>query len=195
MKFYWVLITCFFLGACSSPPPHNLTDLCSIFSEKPDWYENARAAAKLWAVPVPAQLAVIKQESAFVEDARPPRQHWLGIPLTRPSTAFGYGQATDATWQAYRLSTGNHGADRDDFADSTDFVAWYFRQTVKKLGISAHDVFHQYLAYHEGHVGYQQGQWRGNAALMQTARKVQTDAARFQRQIKACQPKLEAKIS
>jgi hypothetical protein len=36
------------------------------------------------------QMAIMKQESAFVADARPPRDWFLGfIPLGRPSSAYG----------------------------------------------------------------------------------------------------------
>ena len=41
------------------------------------------------------------------------------------SSAYGYAQALEGTWDDYRKDTGRRGADRDDFADSSDFIGWY----------------------------------------------------------------------
>ena len=47
------------------------------------------------------------------------------IPWLRPSTAKGYSQALDETWEQYIDETGNTWARRGSFSDSADFIGWY----------------------------------------------------------------------
>jgi len=167
-----------------------------MFEEKDDWYEASVAAQKTWGIPVPVQMAIIKQESAFVADARPPRAWFLGfIPLSRPSSAFGYSQALDGTWDRYKQSTGHSGAERDDFADSVDFIGWYAQLSQKELGISMADTYRQYLAYHEGQGGYARGSYLKKPWLQDVARKVAGTADRYERQLAGCKPDLEEDLA
>lgn len=183
------------LSGCASPPPGNPANICSVFQEKDGWYASAKAAARRWGASVPLQLAIINQESAFVDDARPPRVRFWGVPLWRPSSAYGYGQATDQTWDVYVRQTGNAGADRDDFADAVDFVGWYTRQSMARLGVGRDDGYNHYLAYHEGPGGFQRGTWRGKAWLQSAARKVAATASRYRRQLGACLAELDSSNS
>ena len=183
------------LAGCASIPPQNTASVCSIFREKDDWYEAALTAQKDWGVPVAVQMAIINQESAFVEDARPPRDWFLGIiPLSWPTSAYGYGQATDGTWERYRKSTGKTGADRDDFEDVVDFIGWYANQSKAELGISKNDAYRQYLAYHEGQGGYSRGSYRAKPWLLGVARKVASNSARYERQLAGCRSELEESL-
>ncbi|MDG1401959.1 MAG: hypothetical protein P8R45_14530, partial [Candidatus Binatia bacterium] len=110
---------------CAGAPPREPKDVCAIFRERPDWYEAARDSYRKWGVSVPLQMAVIQRESSFRSDARPPRKWFLGfIPGPRASTAYGYGQVLDGTWDRYQRATGNGGGDRNDFEDVTDFIGW-----------------------------------------------------------------------
>jgi len=188
MKFCVCLILAVLLAGCA--PPRDTANICSIFLEKDGWYASAKAAARRWAVAIPVQLAIINQESSFVEDARPPRLRFHGIPLWRPTSAYGFGQAIDQTWDSYVKKVGNSGADRDDFADAVDFVGWYMHESAVKLGLGKHDGYNHYLAYHEGHAGFQRETWRGKPGLQSAARKVAAMAARYQRQLGACQREL-----
>ncbi|NJD04961.1 MAG: hypothetical protein FIA97_00490 [Methylococcaceae bacterium] len=183
------------LCGCASSPPSNTADLCSIFAEKEDWYEAAKRASQRWKVPIPVQMAIINQESSFVEDARPARVRFLGIPLWRPSSAYGYGQAKDETWQRYQTRTANDGADRDEFADAVDFVGWYLHRSFVQLQIPKTDAFRHYLAYHEGQGGFQRGTWREKPWLQAVARKVAGTAERYQQQLKWCEPALKAQVA
>ena len=48
-------------------------------------------------------MAIIRQESSFDPNAAPDREKILGIiPWKRPSSARGYSQAVDATWDQYK---------------------------------------------------------------------------------------------
>jgi hypothetical protein len=141
-------------------------------------------------------MAIMKQESAFVADARPPRGWFLGfIPLGRPSSAYGFSQALDGTWERYRQSTGKTGAARDDFGDAVDFMGWYANQSRIELGIPPSDAYRQYLAYHEGQAGYARGSFRRKPWLIDVARNVESTASRYQRQLRGCRPELDAVLA
>lgn len=177
--------------SCSNSPPKNIKNSCAIFDEKDDWYASAHDSYEKWGVPVHVQLAIIYQESRFVHDAKPPRRKLLWvIPWTRPSSAYGYGQIKDSTWDWYRDSTGNRWADRDDFDDVVDFIGWYGSVSHRKLGISKWDAYNQYLAYHEGHGGYKRKTFRSKDWLIKVARKVDQRAKDYSAQLKQCEDSL-----
>jgi hypothetical protein len=180
------------VAGCSSTPPRNTSDACSIFTEKDDWYEASQDAYKKWGVPVHVQLAIIHQESQFVHDAKPPRGKlfWF-IPWFRSSSAYGYAQAKDSTWDWYRKRSGNTWADRDDFDDAVDFVGWYCNMSAHMLKISKWDAYHQYLAYHEGQGGYKRKTYQKKPWLLKVARNVDNNAKRYRAQIGRCQDELE----
>ncbi|HFD92680.1 MAG TPA: hypothetical protein ENJ22_05265 [Gammaproteobacteria bacterium] len=180
------------LASCATTPPGNREDVCAIFMEKRGWYHAAMQSFEKWGVPVHVQMAIIYQESRFEPRARPPRKRFLGfIPTTRPTTAYGYAQVKDATWEWYQSKTGHHGADRDDFADAVDFIGWYGRYSHSHLGISKWDAYNQYLAYHEGHGGYKQKSYAKKPWLLAAARKVEANAKRYSRQLAGCREELE----
>ncbi len=188
----WLSILLAGLVACSSDPPRNLSDSCQIFEDKSGWYRSALKAYERWGVPVHIQLAIIYQESSFVHDAKPPRDRLLWvIPWGRISSAYGYAQAKDSTWDWYIEKTGNRGADRDDFGDAVDFIAWYGNMTHQQLGISKWDAYNQYLAYHEGHGGYKRKTYNAKPWLQQVARKVDTRAKNYHTQLTRCANNLD----
>lgn len=184
------------MAGCATAPPKNPSNLCSIFLEKEDWYVDARNAQRRWGIPVPVQMAIINQESSFVEDARPPRYQFLGVlPLWRSSSAFGYGQVKDDTWEWYRTKTGNGGADRDEFEDVVDFIGWYAHQSFTRLGIAKFDAYNQYLAYHEGHGGFRRKTYLSKPWLLRVAQRVAATATRYRRQLSTCQTSLERSLA
>ena len=182
------------LLGCSTAPPKHPEDICQIFREKDDWYDDTLRAARRWGIPIAVQMAIIYQESSFVDDAKPPRPLILGfIPWFRSSSAYGYPQAKDETWADYQKASGNSWADRDDFGDSCDFVAWYCSVSRQKLGIAEVDTKSLYLSYHEGWNGYRNSshlpkQWLLNAAQKAHKRSLQYDA-----QLSGCRQELDAK--
>jgi len=180
------------LGGCATSPPSNIGNSCAIFNEKDDWYDATREVEKKWGVPISVVLAIMYQESSFKSDAKPPRDTilWV-IPWFRRSSAYGYAQVKDDTWQWYKDKTGNHGADRDDFEDAADFIGWYCDMSHRLLGIAKSDAYRQYLAYHEGHGGYKRGSYNAKPWLIKVARKVETQARRYQAQLAACRDDLD----
>ncbi len=181
------------LTACSTAPPRNLNDGCSIFREQDDWYEYANDAQDKWGVPIHVQLAIIWQESRFRAKAKAPKDTLLGfIPWGRKSSAYGYAQVKDSTWDWYIDKSGNSGADRDDFEDVTDFIGWYVSYTHKTLGISKWDTYNQYLAYHEGHGGYKRKTYYSKKWLIAVAHKVEQRAMKYRKQINQCKDELDS---
>lgn len=180
------------LAACATAPPSRPDDACEIFEEKDDWYQAARDTEKRWGVPIQVQLAIIRQESSFRDDARPPRDTFLGVPMWwRVSDAYGYAQVKDSTWDWYREKTGNHWASRDDFEDASDFIGWYADVSHRTLGISKADAYNQYLAYHEGHAGWKRRTYRDKDWLIRVARKVERQAGTYGTQLARCRERLE----
>jgi len=181
------------LSACANLPPRNSSNICEIFREKDDWYQATLAASRRWGVPIAVQMSIIQQESSFVADAEPPRPTILGfIPWFRSSSAYGYPQAQDGTWDDYQRQTGNSWADREDFADSCDFVAWYCATSNRKLGIPFNDAKNLYLAYHEGHGGYMRQNYQNKRWLLNTAQKVDQRAWMYDTQLATCRQELES---
>jgi len=173
--------------------PKNTDNICATFKEKEDWYGDAKEAFERWGVPIHVQMAIMHQESHFVADAQPPRTWLLGfIPWFRPSSAYGYAQAKDETWDSYLDKAGNWGADRDDFADAANFIGWYCDISHNRLGISKLDAANLYLAYHEGHGGFQHKSFLKKPWLQQVANKVAKRATLFQRQLSACEKELQS---
>lgn len=183
------LLFILFYGCATTPePPEQVDNICDIFRENTKWYKAAHTSYKRWGTPIPILMAIIHQESRFRADAKPPRRKCLWIfPGPRPSSAYGYAQAGNETWKQYRESTGNSGADRDDFRDAVDFVGWYCHMSHTRCGISKSDAYHLYLAYHEGHGGFIRKTYKKKKWLLRVARKVQNGAGTYKNQLAYCE--------
>ena len=180
------------VGGCATSPPSDVGNLCEIFRDKRGWYDDAAEARDDWGTPIPVMMAIMHQESRFQAKAKPPRRIFLGfIPGPRPSDAYGYSQAKKSTWEWFEKSSGNRGADRDDFGDAITFIGWYNYQSYKRNGISRSDTYNLYLAYHEGHGGYSRGSYRGKEWLQAVAGKVERQAQRYRQQLAGCEKSLQ----
>ena len=167
--------------------PRNLEDACDIVDERPKYLKAMRKSERRWGIPVSVQMATIHQESKFIGNARTPLRFTLGvIPMGRQSSAYGYSQALDGTWDEYREETGNRRAKRDDIDDATDFMGWYMDATARRLGIAKSDAQNQYLAYHEGRTGFARGSYNGKPWLINVAAKVGQRARRYDDQLRLC---------
>ena len=183
-----------FIVSCSSNKLINTADSCIIFEEKKHWYNSTKKSYEKWNVPIALQLAIINQESSFQQFAKPKRKKILGfIPLNRPSTAFGYAQITNPTWNWYKKSNNKMNASRANFSDVTDFIGWYSNQSKKMLGISKKDFYNQYLAYHEGHTGWKNNSFISKKWLINVAKKVENNANKYNNQLKQCEKQLNKK--
>lgn len=185
-----VLAVALLLAACGSreySAPRNQDDACGLASERPEILRAMRRTERRWNVPVPVQMAIVHAESRFDGDARTPHRYALGvIPLGRQSSAFGYSQALDGTWEEYQAATGNRRARRDDIDDATDFIGWYSSLSRERNNIMPTDARNLYLAYHEGHAGFNRGSYRAKPWLVELSGRVAERAAMYDAQLRAC---------
>lgn len=167
--------------------PSNLNNACSIAQQRPKFMKAFKATQRKWGVPVAVQMATIYQESKFRSDARTPFRYVLGvIPMGRQSSAYGFSQALDGTWDQYRKESGKRRAKRNNMRDASDFVGWYMNQSLKRNGIALSDARNQYLAYHEGHTGYARGTYKKKSWLVRVAANVGTRAKTYDTQLRNC---------
>mgnify|MGYP000321279077 CR=1 FL=1 len=167
--------------------PRDLDNACAILTERPHYTRAFRAAERKWGVPMHVQMATIYQESKFIGNARTPFRYTLGvIPMGRQSSAFGYSQALDGTWDEYLADAGRRSARRDNIRDATDFMGWYMNKTRARNGVSLVDARNQYLAYHEGHTGFARQSYNSKAWLLRVADEVGTRSITYQVQLARC---------
>lgn len=172
--------------------PPDVENICAIFEERSSWYDAAKASESRWGTPKHVQMSIMRQESSFIFNARPPRRKLLGfIPWSRKSNAYGFAQALDGTWDWYLRDTGNESASRDDFEDAIDFVGWYTDKSNTTAGISKWDPYNQYLAYHEGQSGWSRKTFEQKSWLMDRARRVDTRARKWWSELQSCEEELE----
>ncbi|MBT9247202.1 lytic transglycosylase [Gemmobacter fulvus] len=167
--------------------PRNLDDACAILRERPEYYRAMKATERRWGIPIHVQMATIHQESKFIGNAQTPHRFALGIiPMGRQSTAYGYSQALDGTWEEYQQETRRRSARRDRIEDATDFMGWYMDGTEKRLGVPKWNARDQYLAYHEGRTGFANGSYNAKSWLVDVAARVQTRSQTYAAQLSGC---------
>jgi len=191
-RFFTVMVLGLLLAACSTPQPKNIKNVCSMYDEYYDWYLAADTVEQRWGIPPHVTMAFIYQESKFIDDARPPWQWFMWIiPMGRASSAYGYAQALDGTWEEYQRQTENWGADRDEFEDAVDVIGWYNNKSIKRNRINPNDAYSLYLAYHEGQGGFARGTYKKKQWLLNVARKVDGMAQAYKGQLTGCRAELE----
>ncbi len=192
IRFVLIVALSLVLSGCFSTPAVQVSNICNLMDEEVSWYRSVKESEKKYGAPAHVQLAIMYQESHFASDAKPPREKLFGVvPWFRPSSAYGFAQAKDETWEWYQLKTGNHDADRDDFDDAADFVGWYINQSNKRSGISKTDTYNQYLAYHEGHGGFNRKTYSAKPWLIKVAKGVEKNAKRYKEQLNQCASQLD----
>ncbi len=174
-------------GGGNYAAPRNLDNACSILSERPRYFAAMKDTERKWGVPVYVQMATIHQESKFIGNARTPHQYALGIiPMGRQSSAYGYSQALDGTWEEYQKDQRRRGAKRDRISDATDFMGWYMTGSYQRLGIPLSDARNQYLAYHEGRSGFARQSYEAKPWLMDVADRVASRSDLYREQLASC---------
>jgi hypothetical protein len=190
-RFLRAAVLLMFLASCGGSKfsaPSDLDNACNIVRERPQYFRAMQASERKWGVPISVQMATIYQESKFVGNARTPHRFVLGIiPMGRQSTAYGYSQALDGTWEEYQDEQRNRSARRDRIEDATDFMGWYMFQSEQRIGVARTDAEQQYLAYHEGRTGYVNGSYRDKSWLVAVADDVGVRAETYAQQLASCQ--------
>lgn len=179
--------------ACAPPPPHTQGDLCSIFDQHPEWYDAATESHRKWGTPPHILMSFVKQESAFINNAKPPRQWFLFIPLRRASSAKGYAQAKDETWAEYKDENGGLFKSRSDIRDALDFIGWYNHKSAVGLGLSKRDPRELYLAYHEGRTGYARRSFENKPEVVNIAERVDRIAKEYGTQLRQCEERFRCR--
>lgn len=189
-KIFRAMILFVLLGSCAGgygSAPRDLDNACSIVRERPEYLRAFKKVERKYGVPVPGLMAIIYQESKFISDNRPPHRYALGvIPMGRQSSALGYSQALNGTWDEYKVAGGGRGAKRDDIHAATDFMGWYMLQTVAETGVPIYDIRNQYLAYHDGRTGFRRGTWKSKSWLVRIAGEVEARAVLYDQQLRSC---------
>ncbi|MGL6209059.1 MAG: lytic transglycosylase [Paracoccaceae bacterium] len=177
-----------FLASCGGgnfSAPRDLDNACAIVAQRPEYLRAMRSTERKWGIPVHVQMATIHQESKFIGNARTPHRFALGvIPLGRQSSAYGYSQALDGTWEEYEDEQGR--GRRDSIGDATDFMGWYMNASSERLGISKGDAQSQYLAYHEGRTGFANQSYLGKPWLVEVAAAVGARSETYRGQLEGC---------
>jgi hypothetical protein len=189
-RLFRALILLLFLASCGSgkfSAPRELDDACAIVSQRPEYLRAFKATERKWGVPVSVQMATMYQESKFIGNARTPHRYALGIiPMGRQSSAYGYSQALDATWEEYQKDAGGRSAKRDRIRDAADFMGWYMAQSQESLGIPLWDAENHYLAYHEGRTGFARQSYNSKPWLIAVADAVGSRSLRYSTQLQNC---------
>ena len=181
-----------FVSGCSSFYGNSKTttyknDACKMFKENPDWLEASLDSYKKWGTPISIQLAFVRQESSFTHDIRPIRKNkWFEFGTNYASSALGFSQALDGTWDHYLKATDKSFKDRTNFYDAVDFIGWYNNASRKKLKIGRKDAYHLYLAYHEGWGGYERKNYNKKSFLRKAARNVNNWSIKYSNQLNNC---------
>ncbi|MGB0798587.1 MAG: transglycosylase SLT domain-containing protein [Planktomarina sp.] len=192
-KVFHALAIVALVAGCGSRPSGNpnapkfLDDACGILDERRNFLPAFRKTQDRYGVPVAVIMSMIWQESKFKAEARTPNQYKLGvIPVGRQSSAYGYAQALDATWEEYQKLTGNRRAKRDNINDAAEFMGWYMQQSNKELGLAMNDTRNQYLAYHDGRSGFRRGTYKSKPWLVTIANKLEDRAIMYHLQLEKC---------
>ncbi|MBL6855415.1 MAG: hypothetical protein ISQ88_03465 [Rhodobacteraceae bacterium] len=184
---FTVSVSLFGCSVINPSVPRNQDNACSILDEHRSWKRYLTRSKRQWGIPIEIQMAVIWKESNFQSRVKPPRKKilWI-IPGKRPTSAKGYAQAVDGTWDLYKRNTGKRFVRRASFKHSTDFIGWYLNRAHEKLKIPKTDAYNLYLAYHEGISGYSRKSYKSKESLKSAANRVEQRASNYKKQLKTC---------
>lgn len=164
--------------------PRNIENICSIFAEKGQWIDAARISHEKWNLPVEIMMAIIRHESSFIATARPRDKNGKLL-----SSAYGYAQAIDGTWNQYLRETNRQNDKRTDFADAIYFVGWYSNKAMDTHPeLSPYDVIGLYVLYHDGWSSLQQAKAPPSPELLKIAARVYKTTLTYHQQLKECPP-------
>lgn len=161
-----------------------VNNICEVLNNHQDWQDSLVEVEKKWGVEKNLILAFIHQESRFQSNAKPHKN--AHIHNNTPSNAYGFAQVKDETWDWYQFKTHNYKGVRDNFDDAVDFMGWYIGVSTNRLNISKKDVLRQYLAYHEGHGGFERKTFIQKPWLIAVAKKVSRKAKVYKNQLRNC---------
>lgn len=179
------------LSGCVTVTPSKRDNICEVLSQKSGffnrWPQVTAAVSREFNIPAPILLATIYVESTFRSEARPPRNSLLGlIPWKRPSSAYGYAQALDLTWQGYIKKTGRRYANRRSFHDSIHFIGWYHDTSARRHNVNRNDAQALYIMYHLGNGQPTHLRAQLPSGVKQAAIRFEEAVELYKKQLKIC---------
>jgi len=165
-----------------------VNNACKMLKENPDWYVSLKQSEDKWKTPIHIQLGMIRQESSFQHDAQPIRENkWHEFGDNYQSSAKGYSQALNGTWDHYLKNTNSILKDRASFKDATDFIGWYNDKSNQKNKIGFNNPKALYLNYHEGWRGYKNGTYAKKDFLTKSVSNVVEWSSKYKKQLSSCE--------
>ena len=157
-----------------------ISNACTILEANPQWASDLNRVHNQWGVRPETLLAMIRQESSFRYDARPIKNG------KRLSSAYGFAQALDGTWEHYQQETGLTHHRRDNFAHASYFMGWYIDHINKVNKVSKHDVKNLYYSYHDGPTAASRGSYLKKPWLIKVGVRMERHAADYEKQLDHC---------
>ena len=71
------LLSASLIAGCAVSPPNRQGNICAVFDQHPDWYDYAKASEEKWGTPTHILMAIIKRESSYRHNAKPPYEWFL----------------------------------------------------------------------------------------------------------------------
>lgn len=157
---------CFFLSialayaSCSA-------DMCAYYARYPKRYKVQKQYEGASGLSMIDVHTLLELESSVTPYAVPwKKQKRFGLTVLKAqSSAYGYAQVLNATWQDYEQSYPGFWLYRSNFYDSIHFAHWY--RNAFHSSLKASTLYEFYLLYHDGPGRYQ----RGDASSLSLAKK------------------------
>ncbi|HAH70293.1 MAG TPA: hypothetical protein DCL74_00625 [Succinivibrionaceae bacterium] len=182
-KLLTAAVAAFFFTGCSSQPPANSNNLCSVFQDKDGWYVAAHKVHAKYGIPIDTAMAILAQNSKLST-----QDNGLFDGLT---SAVGLGNegflvVSDEIWQQYKDEAGTFLSDRGSFADALDFMGWYMNKAKERSGVALCDAYNQYIVYREGFEAFNARTYTAKDWLLKEASEVRTRASEYRQQLLRC---------
>ena len=188
IKISLCLVCTMFLTGCMREIKHKDYDdnICYVVKHSWGWRQSLKSASRVYGISPGLILSTIYHESSFRPTARPPRGKVLGVIPWRYSTAYGFGQVKDETWEWYKEKNQLRFVSRTSFYDTVHFIGWYYSIFKSRAQKVADPYYSFYIAYHDGIGGFLRHSEEGNEWLQNKAKSVKAFAESYDQQLKDC---------
>jgi|AntRauTorckE5430_2_1112549.scaffolds.fasta_scaffold00318_18 hypothetical protein len=185
MKASFILFMLSFSSFAKLQPVDYDRRICHVIQSNWGWARALKRVSKDYDISPGLLLSVIYHESGFRPNVRPKPYMVFGVIPWQVSSAYGYGQIKQETWDWYKSHNPGWFQSRTQFPDTLNFIGWYYSLFLKKTETkTVHRDF--YLAYHEGLGGYQRGTYHGNDWLIKKAESVALRAKLYDEKLNDC---------
>ena len=162
-----------------------LSNICDYYYQYPNRYRSQKTLAAQGMLPLTDVHAILLSESSL-EAFSAPRGSFFQKPK---STAYGYAQVVDGTWQDFTEGHPENWLFRVNFYDSVAFIQWY-RMAHGHL-LRSTRLYDYYLLYHDGPKHYIARSFKSQ----KLAQKVEHLAMDMRRDFSRCEAKVQWKAN